>query len=450
MSPDPHTASAASRSKPPANTDRRPAAPARRRSSSEYDQPTVARSVCCRASAVRLPPVSSRNRWSSRSARLAERQRPQPGRGQLDRQRQPVQPPADRHHQRAGLPRRTTGRRLAPGPAPRTARPHRRTPAAAGQRHRVRAATATAPGRWSRRRCPAARGWWPADAPAGSAARCASAVLAQPPIRCSQLSSTISTSCGASASSRASRTGWPGCRRSPAPRKWPPATASSSVTAASSTSQTPSPDPSSSSAATCSAQPGLAAPPGPGQRDQAGGLHQRPDLGQLPVPADERRQLGREIVRQRRVAQRPQRRELRLQARRVQLEDPFRAAQVLQPVHTQIGQRQRPAAARRGPAPPPSPTPAPAPRSRPRPPGRPGAPPGPPGPWPSCAASPQCTPIRTRTCSPPGHAWACMARCISSTAATHARGEENTAKNASPWVSTSRPSCAARADRISA
>ena len=66
------------------------------------------------------------------------------------------------------------------------------------------------------------------------------------------------------------------------------------------------------------------------------------------------------------------------------------------------------------------------------------------------AASPQCTPIRTRTGSPPGHPCAAMACCIASTAATHARGEENTAKNASPCVSISRPSCAASADRISA
>ena len=56
-------------------------------------------------------------------------------------------------------------------------------------------------------------------------------------------------------------------------------------------------------------QPGLAAPAGPGQGDQPRRFHQRPDLGHLPVPADERRQLGGQIVRQRRVAQRPQRRE---------------------------------------------------------------------------------------------------------------------------------------------
>ena len=49
--------------------------------------------------------------------------------------------------------------------------------------------------------------------------------------------------------------------------------------------------------------------------------------------------LGRQIIGQRRVAQRPQRREPCLQARRLQLEDPFWAAQVLQPVHSQIRQR---------------------------------------------------------------------------------------------------------------
>ena len=87
------------------------------------------------------------------------------------------------------------------------------------------------------------------------------------------------------------------------------------------------------------AQPGLAAPPGPGQRDQARGLHQRPDLRPLPAAADEPRQLGREIVRQRRAAQRAQRRELRPRALRVQLEDLFRAAQVLQPVNAQVRQR---------------------------------------------------------------------------------------------------------------
>jgi hypothetical protein len=62
---------------------------------------------------------------------------------------------------------------------------------------------------------------------------------------------------------------------------------------------------------------------------------------------NEPRQLSGQIVRQRRVAQRPQRRELSLQAGRGQLEDPLRAAQVLQPVEAQISQR----CARRQPVP---------------------------------------------------------------------------------------------------
>jgi hypothetical protein len=64
-----------------------------------------------------------------------------------------------------------------------------------------------------------------------------------------------------------------------------------------------------------------------------------PDLRQLPVTPDERRQLGREVVRQRRVAERAQRRETGGQAVRVQLENALRAAEVLEPVDAEIGER---------------------------------------------------------------------------------------------------------------
>ena len=258
----------------------------------------------------------------------------------------------------------------------------------------------------------------------------ASAVLAQPPIRCSQLSSTISTSCNARASSSASGAGRPGWAASRSASQMTAGTVSWSVTAASSTSHTPSPDPSSSSAATCSPSRS-SRPRRPGQGDQPRRFHQGPDLCHLPLAADERRQLGGQVVRQRRVAQRPQRREPRLQARRLQLEDPLRAAQVLQPVAAQIGQRR----ARRQPVPhqrsrrlrrqhlPPV-------RGR----GHPAArcPSRPTSPVAVRAASPQWIPIRTRTRSPPGHACPAMACCICSTAATHPRGEENTAKTHPP------------------
>ena len=211
----------------------------------------------------------------------------------------------------------------------------------------------------------------------------ASAVLAQPPIRCSQLSTTISTSCGARASSSASSAGRPGWAASRSASRDGRRHRVLVGDRGQLRQPHPVPGPVQQLGGHLQPQPGLAAPAGPGQGDQARGLHQRPDLGDLPVPADERRQLGGQIVRQRRVAQRPQRREPRLQARRLQLEDPFRAAQVLQPVDCPDRPAPRPAAARPAPAPPPPPTPAPAPRTRPRPPGRPGAPPGPPGRWPS-------------------------------------------------------------------
>ena len=52
-------------------------------------------------------------------------------------------------------------------------------------------------------------------------------------------------------------------------------------------------------------------------------------------------------------------------------------------------------------------------------------------------ASPEWMPMRTRTSPPGAQGCDCSARCISIAAATQALGDVNTAKNASPWVSTS-------------
>ena len=57
--------------------------------------------------------------------------------------------------------------------------------------------------------------------------------------------------------------------------------------------------------------------------------------------------------------------------------------------------------------------------------------------------------MRTRTVSPAGQGYETNARCMSIAPAAQAAGDENTAKNASPWVSISLPPCAARADRTS-
>ena len=91
----------------------------------------------------------------------------------------------------------------------------------------------------------------------------ASAVLAQAPIRCSQLSITIRTSCVARADRRVSRACRPGWRTIASASQMAGATASWLVTAASSTSQTPSPGLPGSSAATCRLNLVLPHPPVP-------------------------------------------------------------------------------------------------------------------------------------------------------------------------------------------
>ena len=58
-------------------------------------QSRVFRSVCCRSGRSRAPPVSSPHPVVEPGQQGLRWQQPDPGRGQLDGQRQPVQPPAD-------------------------------------------------------------------------------------------------------------------------------------------------------------------------------------------------------------------------------------------------------------------------------------------------------------------------------------------------------------------
>ena len=86
-------------------------------------------------------------------------------------------------------------------------------------------------------------------------------------------------------------------------------------------------------------EPRLAGPTGPRERDQADivvveALADRLELG---VAADERRRLGREVVRP--EVERGEWRELRRQDRVRDLEDPLRPSQVLESMLTQIAQR---------------------------------------------------------------------------------------------------------------
>ena len=275
----------------------------------------VARSVCCRSSAVRLPPVSSRNRWSQPAVQLGQRHRPQPGRGQLDRQRHPVQPPAHRHHQRGGLLIHGQGDAAGPGPV------HQ-------QRHRIRG-----PGR---RRTGVAgagqrQGRHPIDGLAADAQRLAAGgqqvhPRAAPHDRLRGLGAAadqvlavvhhdqhILQRQGVQQRLQRQLARLPGKPQRPGDgRRHRVAVGDRGQLRQ----PHPVPGPVQQLGRHLQPQPGLPAPAGPGQRDQARRRHQRPDLARLPVPADERRQFGGQIVRQRRVAQRPQRREPRGQARR--------------------------------------------------------------------------------------------------------------------------------------
>ncbi len=283
----------------------------------------------------------------------------------------------------------------------------------------------------------------------GQRRRMASAVLAQPPIRCSQLSSTIRMSCGASASSRVSATGRPGCAAILSAAAMADATASWSVTAASSTSQTPSPDPSSRSAATCRPSLVLPHPPAPvsvTRREDS--IRARTSASSRLRPMNVASWAGRLFG----SAGLPSERSGGNSARRPAASSwkicsgrprSFSRCTPRSVSAAPGGSESRTSAAAvsdTSTCPPCATAATRAARCTSR----------PTSPAPVCAASPVWMPIRTRTCSPPGQACASMACCISSTAATHARGEENAAKNPSPRVFASLPPWAARADRISA
>ena len=83
-------------------------------------------------------------------------------------------------------------------------------------------------------------------------------------------------------------------------------------------------------------QPGVADPAHPGQRDQPMSLHPGVQLGDLRLTPDEAR--GRSLQVPRTRIQRPQRRKVRLQARRSDLEQPDRGGQISQPPRPQIHQ----------------------------------------------------------------------------------------------------------------
>ena len=83
-------------------------------------------------------------------------------------------------------------------------------------------------------------------------------------------------------------------------------------------------------------QPGLAAAAGTRERHKPGRPDQLADLGQLALPADERAQQRGQVVRELGVVQRGERRELRRQEARLELEYLLRPAEVLEPVQAKV------------------------------------------------------------------------------------------------------------------
>jgi hypothetical protein len=273
----------------------------------------------------------------------------------------------------------------------------------------------------------------------GQRRRIASAVFAQVPIRCSQLSSTIRTFWKARASSSPSRTARPGCSPIPRASEMAEGTASPSKTVAISTSQTPSPDPSSSSAATWRASLVLPAPPAPvsvTRREDPARARISASSRSRPMKADSwaGRLFGSAGLPSERSggnsARRPAACSWKIRSGRPRSFSRWTPrSRSVAPGGSESRTRAA-AVSERTTCPPCATAASRAARwtSRPT------------KPVAVLDASPVYIPIRTRTPSPPGQVRAARARCISIAAATQAVGDENTAKNASPWVSASSPS----------
>ena len=189
-SPSPHTRRTASSVAPPAKTANRRASARSGSPSRSQLQSTTARSVRWRGSAVRGAGGEQPEPVVEAAADLLGPERPQAGRGQLDRERLPVEPPADLHDRRSA--RRRSPRSPAATAAPRSA--NRRAAVVVGPsgvdgvQHLAGHAERLA----ARGEHPQAGGALAAGSARGAAA---------PSTTCSQLSSTSSRSRPASASS---------------------------------------------------------------------------------------------------------------------------------------------------------------------------------------------------------------------------------------------------------
>ena len=122
----------------------------------------ASRIVCWRAGQVARAAGEQRQAAGEAGQQRRGREELDPGGGQLDRQRQPVEAGADRgDRRRVRLVEREAGADRA-GPADEEPRPRRRSPAdSTSAPSRGRADRAAAPGTPARRRRAGPRGWWP-------------------------------------------------------------------------------------------------------------------------------------------------------------------------------------------------------------------------------------------------------------------------------------------------
>ena len=307
-----------SASKLPANTPRRSKHDAARASSSsEYDQSTVARSVWWRSTAVRRPPVSRRKRSSRRAGDLGRAHRDDARRGELDRERDAVEPAAD-------LGDRGRVRVVERERRPRRVAPARRTAATASSRRRRRrrpcvgdAERAQRPDLLARRRRVPPGSWRGSRTSAHVAERRCRRGAPAASSRCSQLSST-SSSCFApqeldDAGRRASTPGRGGARRaSPATTCDDRVGVARRPRARRTTRRRGSRG--SSVGGDLEREPGLADAADAGERDEPRRVRARRDRGELVARGRRRRSAAREVAAER--VERAQRREVRGEARR--------------------------------------------------------------------------------------------------------------------------------------
>ncbi len=193
--PPAQTASAAARVQPPVKTVSRSSRHCSASSRRSYDQSIAARSVWWRSTVPRRAAGEQPEALVEALGELPRVHRGHPGRGELDRQRDAVETPADFGDVAAAFfacdvevrsRRRALARRTA---APRQHAAISATPASA---HRQRRATAPRGSVRPRRRAP--RGWSPAPRTCGQARSITSTSSAAASRTCSQLSSTSSSS----------------------------------------------------------------------------------------------------------------------------------------------------------------------------------------------------------------------------------------------------------------